>query len=146
MLLCSPNVCMSWTNNRKRFSCDPFPLKQYQKDHTALIILVIEPENTRTIEASSNTYGIDEHFVFAIIAAITLHHKIQLAYVRLSCVPALSPGLEFQKPTRLFASQLGDRQTGSLQSVVWCEHAVLVGNGNSSVFPACSRALEAARI
>lgn len=62
-LLCSPAVSMPWTNNRKRFSRDYFPLKQYQKrswgsDH---------PRDTsreyKDCEAGGNTCGIDEPLV-----------------------------------------------------------------------------------
>lgn len=138
-LLCSPAVSMLWTNNRKRFSCDYFPLKQYQKDHKALITLVTQPESsTKTVKLAATPVELMSPW-FCSNCCNILPQKIQPAYVRHSCVPALSPVPESQKPTGLSVSQLGGRQTGSLQSVAWCEHAELVGNGNWSGFSRCSR-------
>lgn len=138
-LLCSPAVSMSWTNNRKRFLCDYFPLKHFQKDREALIILMTQAESTKTVKLAATPVELMSPW-FCNNCCIILQHKIQLAYVRHSCVPALGPAPESQKPTGLSVSQLGGRQTGSQQSVAWCEHAELVGNGNRSGFSRRSEA------
>lgn len=129
---------MSWTNNRKRFLCDYFPLKHFQKDREALIILMTQAESTKTVKLAATPVELMSPW-FCNNCCIILQHKIQLAYVRHSCVPALGPAPESQKPTGLSVSQLGGRQTGSQQSVAWCEHAELVGNGNRSGFSRRSR-------